>query len=399
MAKPRTLKEKEVVKLSKKLGSLGKRDEKRLLKGTYGSCPYEEMYNRAYAIVNVQYHGWQVLRYVRISRRGKRNPTYTSWEVMQVWSKLGEGQVIIARKRCLGMYLDNFMRSSDLELRRPFLNIGSWVDIPYCYIYHKSVGEKAFENIDKVVDGENHIPSLALTRRKMYQLVSESSFPEYFIKDNPYLVSFVEYFRKKNEMGKYVTAFKILARHHYHVEDPEKYITYIDDLAYLGKDLHNPYYVCPCDFASMSETIGRKAHQVKEQRHKEKIAKQQAEENERYQGWRRRFYGMEITDGQVSCKVLRSVFDFYEEGKAMHNCVYECKYYNKPYSLIMSARIGGKRVETVEFDLKERRVVQAYGFGNKFSEHHKEIVELVNAHADMIESYNKNINNLIKQAV
>lgn len=144
--------------------------------------------------------------------------------------------------------------------------------------------------------------------------------------------------------------------------------------------------------------LAKQAHILNE-RKKAEIAKRQAKDNERYQGWRRRFFGMEITDGQVSCKVLRSVFDFYEEGKAMHNCVYENKYYNKPYSLIMSARMDGKRVETVEFDLKERRVVQAYGFGNKFSEHHKEIVELVNTHADMIESYNKNINNLIKQAV
>ena len=396
MARPRTLREKEVVKLSKKLGSLGKRDEKKLLKGTYGSCPYEEMYNRAYAIVNVQYHGWQVLRYVRISRRGKRNPTYTSWEVMQVWSKLGEGQVIVARKRCLGFYMDCFERNSELELRRPDTYNGSWVDLPYCYIYHKSVGD-GYKGIDQLVDMEKR-PKIFLTRRKMYQLISESHFPEYFIKGNPYLCAYVDNYVKEEDKASYVTAFKIISRHHYNVEHPSDYLRYLNALMFLGKDLHNPFYVCPSDFKAMLEKYTAKQMHILNERKKAEIAKQQAKDNERYQGWRNRFFGMEITDGQVSCKVLRSVFDFYEEGKAMHNCVYECKYYNKPYSLIMSARIGGKRVETVEFDLKERRVVQAYGFGNKFSDHHKEIVDLVNAHADMIESYNKNINNL-KQAV
>lgn len=395
MAKPRTLREKEVVKLSKKLGSLGKRDEKKLLKGTYGSYPYEEMYNRAYAIVNVQYHGWQVLRYVRISRRGKRNPTYSSWEVMQVWSKLGEGQVIIARKRNI-FRADAFNIGSELELRRPDTYNGSWVDIPYCYIYHKSVSE-GYDKIDYLVDVVPR-PKIWLTRRKMYQLISESHFPEYFIKSNPYLCAYVENYVKEQDKGNYVTAFKILSRHHYIVEHPSDYVHYLNALMFLGKDLHNPFYVCPSDFKAMLERYTAKQAHILNERKKAEIAKQQAKDNERYQGWRQRFFGMEITDGQVSCKVLRTVFDFYEEGKAMHNCVYECKYYNKPYSLIMSARIDDKRVETVEFDLNERRVVQAYGFGNKFSDHHKEIVDLVNAHADMIESYNKNINNL-KQTV
>lgn len=397
MAKPRTLREKEVVKLSKKLGSLGKRDEKRLLKGTYGSCQYDEMYNRAYAIVNVQYHGWQVLRYVRISRKGKRNPVYTSWEVMQVWSKLGEGQVIIARKRNM-FYADAFNYGSELELRRPDTYNGSWVDIPYCYIYHKSVGD-GYKKIDYLVDESIEMARLRLTRRKMYQLISQSHFPEYFIKSNPYLCAYVENYIKEQDKASYVTAFKIIARHHYEVNRPTDYIHYLDALIFLGKDLHNPFYVCPSDFKAMCEKYTDKMLHILSERKKAEIAKQQAKDNERYQGWRSRFFGMEITDGEISCKVLRSVFDFYEEGKAMHNCVYENQYYNKPYSLIMSARIGGKRVETVEFDLKERRVVQAYGFGNKFSDHHKEIVELVNAHADMIESYDKNINNNLKQAV
>ena len=51
------------------------------------------------------------------------------------------------------------------------------------------------------------------------------------------------------------------------------------------------------------------------------------------------------TDGLIIVKVLQSVDEFYEEGKAMHHCVYTNAYYNDENSLILSARIDGERIE------------------------------------------------------
>ena len=53
--------------------------------------------------------------------------------------------------------------------------------------------------------------------------------------------------------------------------------------------------------------------------------------------------------------------EFYEEGKAMHHCVYTNAYYNDENSLILSARIDGERIETVEVDLQTLKVVQSRG--------------------------------------
>lgn len=64
--KPRTKIEREVVSLSHKLGEIGKRDTACIIRHTYGSCKYEEMYNRCYVVINQAYKGWQVLRYIRI---------------------------------------------------------------------------------------------------------------------------------------------------------------------------------------------------------------------------------------------------------------------------------------------------------------------------------------------
>jgi hypothetical protein len=82
--KPRNKIEQEVVNLSHKLGEIGKRDNARLIRNTYGSCKFEDMYNRCYAVINQSYKGWQVLRYFRIDRHGKRDISYSTWEVFQL---------------------------------------------------------------------------------------------------------------------------------------------------------------------------------------------------------------------------------------------------------------------------------------------------------------------------
>lgn len=59
-----------------------------------------------------------------------------------------------------------------------------------------------------------------------------------------------------------------------------------------------------------------------------------------------------MTDGTLNVRVIESVAEMAEEGMQMHNCVFTNLYYRKANSLIMSATIDGKRIETVEVDLK-----------------------------------------------
>ena len=61
----------------------------------------------------------------------------------------------------------------------------------------------------------------------------------------------------------------------------------------------------------------------------------------------------------------------------MHHCVFACAYYLKPNSLIFSATIGGKRVETVEVALDTLEVVQSRGVYNSQTKYHDNIVTLV----------------------
>ena len=59
-------------------------------------------------------------------------------------------------------------------------------------------------------------------------------------------------------------------------------------------------------------------------------------------------------------------------------------YYLKEDSLILSATIEGRRIETIEVSLDTLKVVQSRGVCNKNTEYHKQIVSLINANRKLI---------------
>ena len=89
-------------------------------------------------------------------------------------------------------------------------------------------------------------------------------------------------------------------------------------------------------------------------------------------------------DGTIQVHVLESVQEHLEEGVSMHHCVFSNAYYLKEDSLILSATIEGKRIETIEVSLRTLEVVQSRGVCNKNTEYHEQIVNLVNANRGLI---------------
>ena len=66
----------------------------------------------------------------------------------------------------------------------------------------------------------------------------------------------------------------------------------------------------------------------------------------------------------------------------MENCGND--YYNREDSLIFSATIDGKRIETVEVSLTTLKVVQSRGVCNSNTEYHDRIINLVENNAELI---------------
>ena len=91
----------------------------------------------------------------------------------------------------------------------------------------------------------------------------------------------------------------------------------------------------------------------------------------------------------IDIQVLKSVGEFYEEGKEMCHCVFSNRYYDvnsKPYCLILSAKVDGKRMETIEVDLKDYAIVQSRGKHNLNSEFPERIVSLINKNMNLIKA-------------
>ena len=77
------------------------------------------------------------------------------------------------------------------------------------------------------------------------------------------------------------------------------------------------------------------------------------------------------------------------EGRAMHHCV--GRYHTKKDSLILSATINGKRIETVEVSLSQMKVVQCRGVCNSNTEYHDRIIKLVEDNAEQIRQRMKQV--------
>lgn len=381
----RTKTEKEVMSLSRKLGEIGKRDTELLIKNTYGTCDYNDMYDRCYAVISQGKGAWQVMRYFRIDRHRNihREVSYNLWEVMQLW--LGEGgkEILVSRQRTIGYYVDTFSYSSTLDLRKASKYGISIKELPFDYIYLKS-----YSTALKYVADEMSTIREGIWRKTALFVLGTPLAETIMKRDLPLAVAMIEGRHTRQED---LDAVKIALRHGFDIAGMgyANYFDYIHALVYLGKDIHNPYYACPSDPMAMHDRyIARMDRERGIQRIREDLSHEE-DDNKRYISWRKRFFDMEITDGTISCKVLRSVKEFYEEGKAMHHCVYSCKYYNKPYSLILSARIGSKRIETIEVDLTSYRILQCYGACDKFTIYHDRIKNLINDNMDIIKQHNK----------
>lgn len=139
-------------------------------------------------------------------------------------------------------------------------------------------------------------------------------------------------------------------------------------------------YVCPTDLKHEHDRLMVKKQKIEEQ----KTLEQKENENRKYRREKQAFLGLCFEGDGIIVSVLQSVKDFYEEGEAMHHCVYSNGYYKKKNSLILSAKKDGKRIETIEVNLKTFKIIQSRAVCNQTSEYHNSIIELVNRNMGLI---------------
>ena len=179
-------------------------------------------------------------------------------------------------------------------------------------------------------------------------------------------------------------SYKIAVRNGYEIVDISLWSDYVDTLKRLGKDIHNPKYLCPKDLKAEHDCRHEELLRLREREDIEQKQQKAIEEEKRFKELKSKVFGICFTDGTIQVHVLESVQEHLEEGVSMHHCVFSNEYYLKEDSLILSATIEGKRIETIEVLLKSLEVVQSRGVCNKNTEYHDQIVNLVNANRRLI---------------
>ena len=180
---------------------------------------------------------------------------------------------------------------------------------------------------------------------------------------------------------------RICLRHGYHVKDAAIWADHIETLERLDMDTHNPLYLCPKDLLSEHNRLvellkKRNEKEMAERQRRTEIARKikerkNDEAKKTYPQRMARYLDLVFSDGLIEITVLQTADDFYNEGEMMNHCVYTNAYYAKDNSLIMSAHIGEKHIETIEIDLQRFIISQSRGSHNKDTEYHDRILSLV----------------------
>ncbi len=223
-----------------------------------------------------------------------------------------------------------------------------------------------------------------ITLRQAINHVPDSPRAETLIKAKQYSLLRFSVYSSDGPIYQHWPSIKICMRNKYVVKDAQMWLDYLDLLAHFRKDLRNAHYVCPADLKQEHDRLVAKKRLAQEREHNEKKRKKAIEAERIFKELKAKFFGICFSDKELKIQVIESVEDFITEGDTLRHCVFTNEYYLKPNSLVLSARIGDKRIETIEINLETLQVVQSRGLCNKNTEYHDRILSLVNKNINLI---------------
>jgi len=293
-------------------------------------------------------------------------------EIGQYWWNEQGRKAIVGIQRVLGKYLDTFSFASPMAIRQD--NI-AYDHISYAPIYPKS---KVIDTLRRNgFDGDFH----GIVPTSLIPALLSDSRAETLMKAGQYQM-LRHYLKSSFDMERYWASVKICIRNGYTIADGSMWCDYIDLLQHFGKDTNSPKYVCPQDLKAEHDKWMEKRNRQRIREQTEEQRMKAIEDEKEYLKAKGIFFGLVFTDNLICVKVIESVEEMILEGKAMHHCV--GGYHRRKDSLIFSATINGKRIETVEVSLKTLQVVQSRGVCNSNTEYHDRIITLVENNAELI---------------
>ena len=334
---------------------------------------------KSYFNVITTIEDYQVIRMflmmVEMRKGMKVKPAYL--EIGQYFIDPKGNKTVVAIPRTLGCYVDTFAFSAPLEIR----NDGD----AYMYVSDQWVYPRI-----KVTDtikrngfkgSCHHIHPVTL-----FQQLLSNPKAETLMKSND--IELLRYLclrpTNKADIDTYWNTIKIANRNGYKVNNSQMWIDYIKMLERCGKDIQSPRYICPTNLKEAHDHYVKKAREIEAKAKRAEDIRKAQEREANFKEQKEKFFGIRINDGEIEVKVLESVEEYRQEAESQHICLFSAAYDQREDSLIFSARIDGRIIETIEVDLRTLRVVQSRGVCNKNTAYHDRIINLINANAHLI---------------
>lgn len=381
--KPRTKLERRIVELSATLPPLREKDAERM------GWEYQHYFDGkglTYFLVMERCKEFQVIRYYYYTSR-------SLFEFAQIFINK-DSKAVLAKDRWLGV--DAWKRDSEMTIK-------NW--------FHKSYDYSYLGGMDRIgwsgVIVHSIIPELRQRgMRKSTHNVNPYKLVHYLLNNNRietlfklkqyHLVRYLLYneYRFTEQAWQ---SIRVSLRHGYHwdnVREVSDWFDMLHDLRTLKLDTHNPHYICPPNleeahehYRDMVRAMYDKQEEENKRKREEKLMKDIMEYEPIFKQNRECFFGMLFTDGEIQITVIPTAEGIRQEGIAMHHCV--GGYYNKDNSLILSAKVDNKRIETIEVNLKSYEVIQSRGVCNSDTEYHERIIKLMKDNMGEIKQRNK----------
>ncbi|UUW08287.1 PcfJ domain-containing protein [Flavobacterium plurextorum] len=318
--------------------------------------------------------GYQVVRIICSHKNMKKNvlPDYSHSEVMQHWiSSKGEVRTISRSTNVFSQAYDAWKYYSPLEIRpKSFQSTPKYRINPY----------KVYPNLNVIPLLKRNgfkTSTCGIAPQILFTALLKDPIAETLLKSaqnsllKHYLTSHQQHLRENWQ------AVKICLKHRYQIQDIKIWEDYIALLRWFKKDISSPALVCPENLDEAHDRLVAKKREIQRRKYLAQMRAEIQKAEPIYENDKKQFFGLSFTDNDLTVKVLNRVQDFLEEGDTLHHCVFTNEYYKKKDSLILSAQIENRPVETIEISLSRMEIIQCRGLRNKATKHHSRILRII----------------------
>jgi DNA-directed RNA polymerase subunit RPC12/RpoP len=339
---------------------------------------------REYFAIGEIFRGYQVMRYFELFSYHKigKDAQYSCHEIIQLWIREDGKYQIVAKNHTTSFNCDSW--NGDMEIRKNYRSRYSYYYNPNRYDCYPQKYHPDSEFRPEYRKYGINSKLRGLTFLEAISYIPTHPQAETLLKAKQYALLGATQGGYESKVRNYWPSIRICMRNKYTVKDAQIYFDYLDLVDYFNKDLRNAHYVCPKDLKKEHDRLVVKKRKIREaeelQRKRLRVKKNEAA----YKEFISRFTDLQFGDKEIKIRPLQSVEEFMKEGDAMHHCLFTNDYFKKTDSLILSARKGNQRLETIEVNLENLKVVQSRGKFNSATEFHDRILQLVERNKNQI---------------